>query len=145
MAKSAAQTHEVLAREEVVKGSSDRSFGLTFAVVALILAAIWYWHDRSWWIYALGAAAVFAGLALAAPKVLAPLNRVWLKIGLLLHRVVNPLVMGLLFFGCITPMALVIRILGKDMLRLRFDAQADSYWIRREPPGPEPESMRNQF
>lgn len=145
MAKTAGQTHEVLTREETVKGSSDRSFGLTFAAVALILAGIWYWHERSWWIYALGAAVLFAVLALAAPKLLAPLNRVWLKIGLLLHHVVNPLVMGLLFFGCITPMALVIRLMGKDMLRLRFDRQAASYWIRREPPGPTPESMRHQF
>jgi len=126
-------------------GSSDRAFGLTFAVVALILSGIWYWHDRSWWFYGLVAAAVFAALALAAPKLLAPLNRIWLKIGLLLHRVVNPLVMGLLFFGCITPMAFVIRLMGKDMLRLRFDAKADSYWISREPPGPAPESMRRQF
>ncbi len=145
MAKTAVQIHEVLTREETVKGSSDRAFGLTFAVVTLILSGIWYWHDRSWWFYGLIAAAVFAALALAAPKLLAPLNRIWLKIGLLLHRVVNPLVMGLLFFGCITPMAFVIRLMGKDMLRLRFDAKADSYWISREPPGPAPESMRRQF
>jgi hypothetical protein len=145
MAKTAGQTHEVLTREEVVKGSSDRSFGVTFAAVALILAGIWYWHGRSAWPYALGVSAVFAALAAIAPRLLAPLNRVWLKIGLLLHRVVNPLVMGLLFYGCITPMALVIRLMGKDMLRLKFDREAQSYWIRREPPGPAPESMRHQF
>lgn len=145
MARTAGQTHEVLTREEVVKGSSDRSFGITFAVVALILAGIWYWRGSSAWPYALGVAAVFAVLALAAPRVLAPLNRLWLKIGLLLHRVVNPLVMGLLFYGCITPMALVIRLMGKDMLRLKFDREAPTYWITREPPGPAPESMRHQF
>lgn len=145
MAGTAGQTHEVLTREEVVKGSSDRSFGITFAVVALILAGIWYWHGRSPWPYALAVAALFAALALVAPRTLAPLNRVWLKIGLLLHRVVNPLVMGLLFYGCITPMALVIRLMGKDMLRLKFDREAPTYWINREPPGPAPESMRHQF
>lgn len=145
MARTAGQTHEVLTREEVVKGSSDRSFGITFAVVALILAGIWYWHDRPAWIYALGIAVLFAVLALAAPRVLAPLNRIWLKFGLLLHHVVNPLVMGLLFYGCITPMALVIRLMGKDMLRLKFDRQAPTYWIEREPPGPAPDTMKHQF
>jgi hypothetical protein len=145
MAKTAAQTHETLTREEKVKGSSYRSFGLTFAVVALILAGIWLWRGRDWWMYALAAAAAFAIVALVAPKLLAPLNKAWLKFGLLLHHVVNPVVMGLLFFGCITPMGVFMRLMGKDFLRLRFDRQAPSYWISREPPGPTPESMRNQF
>lgn len=145
MTKTAAQTHETLTREETVKGSSDRSFGLTFAVVALILAGIGFWRGRDYWIYALAASAAFGVVALAAPKLLAPLNRLWLKFGLLLHRVVNPLVMGLLFFAVITPMALMVRLRGKDLLRLRFDPQAKSYWIEREPPGPAPESMRHQF
>lgn len=145
MAKTAAQTHETLTREETVKGSSDRSFGLTFAVVGLILAGIWFWRGHGYWIYALAASAGFAAIALLAPKLLAPLNKAWLKLGLLLHHIVNPLVMGLLFFAVITPMALVVRLMGKDLLRLRFDPQAKSYWIRREPPGPAPESMRHQF
>jgi hypothetical protein len=145
MAKTAAQTHETLTREEEVKGSSDRSFGLTFAAVALILAGIWLWRGREWWMYALAASAGFAAIALLAPALLAPLNKAWLKLGLLLHHIVNPVVMGLLFFAVITPMAIVVRLMGKDLLRLRFDPQADSYWIRREPPGPTPESMRHQF
>lgn len=145
MATTAGQTHETFTREEEVKGSSDRSFGLTFAVVGLILAGISFWRGGSWWPYALAAAASFAGLALAAPGVLAPLNRLWLKFGLLLHHVINPLVMGLLFFGVITPMALALRLMGKDLLRLRFDARAKSYWIPRDPPGPAPDTMRHQF
>lgn len=145
MATTAGQTHETLTREEVVKGSSDRSFGITFAVVALIVAGVSFWRGGPSWPYALAAAATFGGLALAAPTVLGPLNRLWLKFGLLLHHVINPLVMGLLFFGVITPMALIVRLLGKDLLRLRFDAQAKSYWIPREPPGPAPDTMRHQF
>lgn len=145
MATAGGQTHETFTREEKVKGSSDRSFGITFAVAALILAGIWAWRDNDWWRYALVAAAIFAGLALALPRALAPLNRLWLKFGLLLHHVVNPVVMGLLFFGVITPMALIVRLLGKDLLRLRFDPQAKSYWIPREPPGPAPDTMRHQF
>jgi hypothetical protein len=145
MATTAGQTHETFTREEEVKGSSDRAFGLTFAAVGLILAGISFWRGGSWWPYALAAAAVFAGLALAAPGVLAPLNRLWLKFGLLLHHVINPLVMGLLFFGVITPMALALRLMGKDLLRLRFDVRAKSYWIPRDPPGPAPDTMRHQF
>ncbi|WP_119418723.1 hypothetical protein [Desertibaculum subflavum] len=145
MAKAAGQTHETFTREEVVKGSSDRSFGLTFAMVALILAGVSYWRDGNWWPYALAAAAVFAGLALAVPGLLGPLNRLWLRFGLLLHHVINPLVMGLLFFGVITPMGVAARLIGKDFLRLRFDRQAKSYWIPRDPPGPAPDTMRHQF
>ena len=145
MATTAGQTHETLTREEVVKGSSDRSFGITFAVVALIVAGVSSWRGGPVWPYALVAAGIFGGLALAVPAVLGPLNKLWLKFGLLLHHVINPLVMGLLFFGVITPMALIVRLLGKDLLRLRFDAQAKSYWIPREPPGPAPDTMRHQF
>lgn len=145
MATTAGQTHETFTREEEVKGSSDRSFGLTFAAVALVVAGISFWRGGNWWPHALVAAATFAGFALAAPRVLAPLNRLWLRLGLLLHHVINPLVMGLLFFGVITPMGLAARLIGKDFLRLRFDRQAKSYWIPREPPGPAPDTMRHQF
>ncbi len=145
MAKAAAQTHETLTREEKIKGSSDRSFGLTFAVVAMILAGIWLWRDRDYWVYGLAASAGFAAVALAAPKLLAPLNWLWLMFGLVLLLVVNHFILGLMFFVVITPMAVIARLMGKDLLRLRFDPQAKSYWIPREPPGPAPESMRRQF
>ena len=73
-----------------------------------------------------------------------PLNRAWTKLGLLLHRIVNPIVMGLIFFGTILPTSLIMRFLAKDPLRLSRDPGAESYWIRRTP-GPAPESMRDQF
>jgi hypothetical protein len=80
------------------------------------------------------------------PAVLGPLNRWWLQLGLLLQqRLVTPVIMALLFFGTVTPIALVLRLLGKDLLRLRLDREADSYWIERRPPGPAPDTMRNQF
>jgi hypothetical protein len=84
-------------------------------------------------------------LALARPKTLAPLNRVWTGVGLLLHRVVNPLAMAFVFYGTVAPIGLVLRLLGKDPLRLRFDADVKTYWIERRPPGPAPETMTNQF
>jgi hypothetical protein len=97
---------------------------------------------RTW---PLAVAAVFLVPSLLHPGLLAPLNRVWTRIGLLLHRVVSPVVIGVLFFTTITPMGLVMRWLGHDPLRLGFDADARSYWIERRPPGPAPETMSNQF
>jgi Saxitoxin biosynthesis operon protein SxtJ len=138
-------THEDFSRQEDIKASSDRSFGLVIATFFLIVA---FWplihaEPIRWW--ALGVAAVFAILALLWTAALAPLNKLWTKLGVLLYRVVSPIVLGLLFFVTVTPMALLMRILGKDPLRLRRDPNAASYWIHRTPPGPAPDSMKNQF
>ena len=73
-----------------------------------------------------------------------PLNRLWMRFGLLLHKVINPIVMGLLFYGTILPTGLVMRLRGKDLLRLKREPGAESYWIARTP-GPAPETMRDQF
>jgi hypothetical protein len=72
-------------------------------------------------------------------------NLAWGRLGLLMGAVVNPIVMAVLFFGVVTPMALLMRWMSKDVLRLRWDAQARTYWLPREPPGPDPETMINQF
>jgi hypothetical protein len=96
-------------------------------------------------IWALVVAAVFLAAAYLAPRLLAPLNRLWFKFGLLLHHIVNPIVMALIFFGAVLPTALMVRLFGKDLLRLKRDASAKSYWIERDPPGPEPQSMTRQF
>ena len=138
-------THERIQRDEEVKGSSDRAFGLTFAVVFAALAGFSVWRGGGSWPYTSCAAAVFALLAMVAPSLLAPLNRVWLKFGLLLHKVTSPLILGLMFFLVVTPTALVLRLLGKDLLHLKGDREAPSYWIERRPPGPSPDSMPNQF
>ena len=90
-------------------------------------------------------AAAFLLAALVVPKILAPLNDLWLQLGRLLHRIVNPVVMGILFFVVITPAALLLRLAGKDLLRLKRDPQATSYWVHRTPPGPEPQSLKNMF
>jgi hypothetical protein len=90
-------------------------------------------------------AAVFAVLALLWTAALAPLNKLWTKLGILLYRIVSPVVMALLFYVTVTPIALLMRVLGKDPLRLRRAPDAASYWIDRTPPGPAPESMKNQF
>lgn len=137
--------HEKFGHGDEIKGGSDRSFGIVFAVVFAIIG-LWPVMNGGaprWW--GLAIAAVFLMLALAAPTTLAPLNRLWFKFGLLLAKVVNPVVMGILFFLMFVPAGLVMRLLGKDPLRRRFDPEQKSYWIERHPPGPPPDTMKNQF
>ena len=139
------QLHEDYSREEEVKAGSDRSFGLVFAGFFAILAALSLWRHSQGWHYTLPLAAIFLVVALTYPRVLGPLNRLWLKFGLLLYKVMNPIVLGLLFFVTIMPIGLVMRAMGKDFLRLKRDPDAKTYWIARTPPGPPPQSMKNQF
>jgi len=138
-------THERLVREETVRGSSDRSFGLVFAAVFAVIGLWPLLGDGGIRIWSLAISLVFLATAMLRPMLLAPLNRLWTRFGLLLHHVVNPIIMALLFYLVVTPTGLVMRALGKDILRLRFDRQAKSYWIERQPPGPAPEAMRDQF
>jgi predicted membrane metal-binding protein len=137
--------HEDLSRDQRVEASSDRSFGLVFAGVFLIVACWPLFHRGSprWWAFVV--AALFAILALWKPALLAVPNRLWTKLGLLLSKVVSPIAMGVLFYCVITPIGALMRLTGKDPLRLRRDAAANSYWIPRKPPGPPPDSMTNQF
>lgn len=124
---------------------SERSFGLVFAVVFGVIGLWPLLKGEPLHLWALGAAAALLVLALAIPAALKPFNRLWFRFGLLLHKVMTPLIMGLMFFGAFMPTGLIMRALGKDILRLKFDPQAQSYWIERHPPGPAPESLRNQF
>jgi len=128
-----------------LKPGSNRNFGFVFAAVFAVIALLPLWggHPVRWW--ALIVAAVFALAALVKPDVLAPLNYVWFRFGMLLSRVMSPLVMGAVFFLCVTPLALLMRLFGKDPLALKYDRAAASYWIARTPPGPAPGSMKNQF
>ncbi len=138
-------THERLSAAQDIRGSSDRSFGIVMAVVFGIIG-VWPLlsvEPPRWW--AVIAAALFCSLAFLRPAWLAPLNRLWFKFGLLLNKITSPLVMGLLFYGLITPYAYILRWSGKDLLRLRLDPSADNYWIERKPPGPAPETIKRRF
>jgi predicted membrane metal-binding protein len=139
--------HEDFTRKETVQGSSDRSFGFVmaafFALVALFPLLDGPLSSIRWW--ALVVAAAFLALALLWTAPLRPLNRAWLKLGLLLSKIVSPIVMMVLFYATVTPIGVLMRWAGKDPLRLRRDPAATSYWIPREPPGPAPNSMKQQF
>lgn len=139
------QTHEDLSRAQTVKKSSDRFFGLTFFVVFLIIALLPLLWQGSIRPIALGIALAFLAVSLVVPAWLAPLNRLWLKFGALLHSITSPIILGVMFFLVITPVGFLMRLAGKDLLRMKFDRDCASYWIRREPPGPEKNSLKRQF
>jgi len=138
-------THESYFREEIVIGGSDRSFGIVMTVAFAVLSLLSWWHDGNWWRWTGGIAVLFFVAALFYSGALKPLNRLWLKFGLLLHKVVSPIMMALVFFGAVLPTGLLVRALGKDLLRLKRQSDANSYWIERRPSGPAPESMKDQF
>ena len=127
------------------EGSSDRSFGFVFAAVFALIGLYNVWHHGRAWPWLALIAAGFLAVALIRPALLARLNRLWMKFGLLLAMIINPIVLGILFFLVFTPMALVARLVGKDFLKLRSQPEAKSYWVVRDPPGPEPVSMKDQF
>lgn len=138
-------THENLHRDAQVTGSTDRAFGLVFAAVFAIVGAwpVLRGGEPRLWAFAL--AAGFLVAALTRPGILGPLNHVWFRFGMLLHRVTSPLVLGLIFFGAIAPTGLVMRLLRRRPLALEMDRAARSYWVPRDPPGPAPHTMTRQF
>jgi hypothetical protein len=137
-------THESFTREEASLPGPDRTFGWVMAGAFGLLSLLNGWHHGRLWPWTLAAAALFAAAAWFRPSSLHQLNLLWMKFGLLLHGIVNPVVMGLLFYGTIWPTGLAMRFRGKDLLRLRREPYAESYWIARKP-GPAPETMRDQF
>lgn len=139
------QFHEDLRREQAVEGSSDRSFGVVFTVVFLAIGLYPLVRGEGPRLWFLGAAALVAAVTMVRPQALAVPNRLWMKLGLALGRIVSPVAMGVLYFLVITPFGVVMRLAGKDPLRLKREAEARTYWIDRDPPGPPPESMTNQF
>lgn len=137
--------HETLHDEDAATGSSDRAFGLLFAAIAGVLAALSAWQGRR---SALGwaiVAAVFLAVTLLAPPLLGPLNRAWRRLALLLSKLTTPLIMGLLFFVVIAPIGVIMRLAGKDPLRLRFERESSSYWLARSSQGDRQTSMTRQF
>jgi hypothetical protein len=138
-------SHEPQGRAETIKASSNRSFGAVFATFCAIVSALSWYHAGRHWSWWLVAAVLFALAGWLRPHWLAPLNWLWTRLGLVLAAVISPVVMAIVFYACIAPIGFLMRLLGKDPLRLRYEPDAESYWIRRDPPGPAPETLKNQF
>ena len=122
--------------------SSEKSFGVVFSIVFLIIALYPLITSEGLRIWALVVSIIFFLLAFLAPKILVLPNKLWFKFGLLIGSIVAPIVMAFVYFVTVLPTGLIMRILGKDLLKQKIDNNAKSYWIERsEPMG----SMKNQF
>tara|TARA_A100000164_G_scaffold232804_1_gene206617 strand:+ start:248 stop:631 length:384 start_codon:yes stop_codon:yes gene_type:complete len=123
------------------KISSNRSFGIVFFIVFFLIATYPIINDGHVRIWSLIISVIFLILGLLNSKILFPLNKIWYKFGILLGKIISPLVMILIFFIVVTPIGLLMRLLNKDLLNLKFNKNK-SYWIEKN----EPKSkMKNQF
>ena len=139
-------THEDFSRNQAVEMGSERGFAIVFAMVFLATSIWLYYQKQELWSYGLaGLAGCFTLLAFTIPKVLRPLNALWFQFGMMLHKIINPIVLGLVFFAVLTPVAILMRLFGKTPLPLAPNPEAETYWIPRDPPGPDPKSMKRQF
>jgi hypothetical protein len=140
--------HRILTTDHEQTLPSERSFGLLFGAVFALLAGYGWWF-KGWSsvivLVLVAVAVAFVLLGFVAPKVLRPLNWLWFQLGQLLGKIVSPVVLGAIFFLLLTPVSLVTRLFGRDELRLKRKASQTSYWLDRAPPGPAPESFKNQF
>ena len=124
-----------------VKIGSNRSFGIVFFVVFLIIATYPLINGDELRLWSLIISIIFLFLGLVNSKILNPLNKLWFKFGIFLGKIISPLLMGIIFFLVVTPIGLLMRLLNKDLLNLRFNNNG-SYWIEKT----EPKSkMKNQF
>ena len=124
-----------------IKISSNRSFGIVFFIVFLLIGTYPLLNNDHIRIWSLIISIVFLILGLLNSKILFPLNKIWFKFGILLGKIISPLIMGLIFFVVVTPIGLLMRLFNKDLLNLKFN-KSKSYWIEKS----EPKSkMKNQF
>jgi hypothetical protein len=124
-----------------LKISSNRSFGIVFFVVFLIVALYPLTKGQETRLWSLIISLIFLLLGLKNSRFLSPLNKLWFKFGIFLGKIVSPLVMGIIFFFVVTPIGLIMRILGKDLLNLKYNSNK-SYWSKND--GPK-SKMKNQF
>lgn len=138
-------THEDLSREQAVEGGSDRAFGVVFCFVFLIIGLYPLLAGGVVRVWAMLVAGTFMTAALLKPQLLSSMNRLWTRFGVMLGNIISPIALGIVFYGVITPTGFLLRARGKDLLKLRRDEHAQSYWQQREPPGPDPASLPQQF
>lgn len=125
--------------------SSERSFGFVFACVFTSLGGWQAWNGSLWCLASFAMALVILTIALTKPGILYVPNLLWARLGLILARIVNPLVMLVLYAVIFTPVATFRKLMGADPLRLKPLPEKESYWIKRTPPGPQPSDMSRQY
>ena len=124
-----------------IKISSNRSFGIVFFFIFLLISVYPLLYNENIRIWSLIISIIFLFLGIINSRILTPFNHIWFKFGLVLGRFISPLIMGLVFFFVVTPIGLLMRVFKKDLLNLKFDKN-DTYWINKQ----EPKSkMKDQF
>lgn len=124
-----------------IKTSSNRSFGIVFFVVFLLISLYPLTKSENIIIWSLLISIIFLILGLINSKILTPFNLIWTKFGLFLGNLISPIVMSIIFFGVITPIGFLMRIFGKDSLNLKM-TKSETYWVKKEKIK---SSMKNQF
>jgi len=124
-----------------IKINSNRSFGIVFFVVFILVALYPLIYSGEIRIWSLVLSLIFLILGLLNSKILTPLNKIWFKFGIILGKIISPIIMGVIFFLVVTPIGLLMRLLGKDLLNLKYNKNK-SYWIEKK--GPK-SKMKNQF
>ncbi len=124
-----------------VKIGSNRSFGIVFFIVFLLISIYPLINNEDIRIWSLLVSLIFLVLGLINSNILSPLNKLWFKFGIFLGKIISPLVMGIIFFLVVTPIGLIMRLIGKDVLNLKYK-DYKSYWIEKT--GPK-SKMKNQF
>lgn len=137
--------HETFRRDEPTPKASNRSVGLVLGTAFGVIGAWPILADETPRIWLLGLAALLTLSALVLPRVLAPVAWLWLGLGRVLHVVVSPIIMAVVYGLAVIPTGLYVRLSGKDPLRLKYDPGASTYWVPRDPPGPDPKSLPQQF
>ena len=128
-------------KSENIKIGSNRSFGILFFIVFLIIAIYPLLNDNSIRLWSLIIGIIFLILGIINSKVLTPFNILWIKFGLLLGKVVSPIIMGFVFFGVVTPISIIMKLLRKDLLNLKRNKK-ETYWLKKEE---NKSNMKNQF
>ena len=125
-----------------IKISSNRNFGLVFFFIFLVVSIWPLTHNETPRIWSAIISLAFLILVLTRSKLLTPLNRLWAKFGIILGAIIAPIVMGVVFFLVITPIGLVMKIIGKDLLSIKYDKKKETYWVKRDKPT---STMKQQF
>ena len=124
-----------------VKISSNRRFGIVFFIVFLLIALYPLTYSEEIRVWSATISLIFLVLGLFNSKILTPLNKLWFKFGIFLGKIISPIIMGIIFFLVVTPIGLLMRLLGKDLINLKYN-NTKSYWIEKK--GPK-SKMKNQF
>lgn len=136
---------KTLSHEESVPTASNRSVGLVLGITFGVIGAWPMLANETPRIWALALAAVLILIAIAVPRALTPVAWLWLGLGHVLHVVISPIIMAVIYGVAVIPTGLYVRLSGKDPLRLKYDPSTSTYWIPRDPPGPDPKSLPQQF